>query len=164
MCRTAGVALTVAVGRRIVGRIHREPFVACYPRIDLPCPLDIDAQRRIDGYCGHCARRVHRLGPDDARAVLGAATEPVCVSYRLSAVHAAALGLALGGLVTALPAQADSPPGVSTASSERAASEKLEFIVIVGGVSRPGEAEWIDDEDGLPEIPVVTVEEPAPGH
>lgn len=138
--------------------------MACYPRIDLPCPLDIDAQRRIDGYCGHCARRVHRLGPDDARAVLGAATEPVCVSYRLSSVRAAALGLALGGLVTALPAQADSPPGISTASSERAASEKLEFIVIVGGVSRPGEAEWIDDEDGLPEIPVVTVEEPAPGH
>jgi len=70
--------------------------MALFPKIDQACPLGIDAQKRIDGYCGHCSKHVQALdGMDDAErgAFLRNATGPVCVSYRVPLRRGVSAGL-----------------------------------------------------------------------
>src|SRR5688572_10938273 len=74
--------------------------MALYPRIDQPCPLGIDDQRRIDGHCQRCDQHVHaldRMEPAERRDLLARAQGPVCVSYRRSArlAHVAAIAITL---------------------------------------------------------------------
>jgi len=87
--------------------------MARFPKIDQPCPLGIDEQRRIDGYCGHCEKPVHDLTvfDDDERiAFMRAKQGPLCVSYRVPRVAparhlGAGFGAALAiGVLTAHPA------------------------------------------------------------
>lgn len=59
--------------------------MAQVPKIDTPCPLGVDEQRRLDGHCARCDQHVHRLdamSDSDRRALLAAADGPICVSYR----------------------------------------------------------------------------------
>lgn len=70
--------------------------MACFPKIDQPCPLGIDEQKRIDGWCGRCAKSVHSLdgmSREDRRALLRNADGPVCVSYRRPATRGIGVGL-----------------------------------------------------------------------
>ncbi|RNF82369.1 hypothetical protein [Montanilutibacter psychrotolerans] len=144
--------------------------MACFPKIDKPCPLDIDAQRRLDGYCGHCSTEVHSLDAmDDAqrRALLQAASGPICVSYRTAARRppphrVAGYGLAIAATLVSGAAMAN-PPTPQTAQTPVAQAsllsqdpEQLE-VVIVGGVSDPQDAGWVDD-GSTPELPQLTGE------
>jgi hypothetical protein len=162
----------------------------CLPKIDQPCPLGISERRRLAGFCTHCETRVHSLdamSDRDRRAFLQRATGPVCVSYRLPAGLGAVLALSLAG-----PAMANEPAAtafelsngptqsilagknataptsaVSTLAAEDEPPEcddSLEHIEFLGGISKPGEAEWIDLDASLPELPMTrVVSEPADG-
>lgn len=166
--------------------------MALFPKIDQPCPLGIDEQKRIAGYCGRCSKTVHALdamGDAERVELLGTAQGSVCVSYRTRRTPSVGLGAALA-LSMAAPAFAaevsllatdhaaqqqsiDEPqPSLLTAqrpgpkcaeageSAEEAAAVAQEsaampaFVSItVGGITRPEDAEWIDDST-LPDLPV----------
>ncbi len=162
--------------------------MACFPKIDQTCPLGIDEQNRIDGYCGRCAKAVHALdtlGDTERRALLSKADGPICVSYRRPAARGLGVGLgaalAMSVSASALaidvlssasatePAQSSidkarpallgekgDGPKCDEAAKAAAAGEPLplEMIVMVGGVSNPAYAEWVDDSD-LPDLPMI---------
>ena len=164
--------------------------MACFPKIDQPCPLGIDAQRRIAGYCGRCDKAVHALDAmSDAEriAFVRAAKGPICVSYH-SIRRGAALGLGAALALSAsagraqesavapdAPAQAASatdvppPPGIygypsSSAPQEHVdlSDQKIEMITITGGgISDPATVEFVDASDALPELPLVHETDPA---
>ena len=136
--------------------------MACFPKIDQPCPLGIDAQRRINGYCGHCSKAVHSLDAmSDAERLgfLRNAGGPVCVSYR--APRAAALGLG-AALVLSMAAPGHADPIGSDANVVQAATAQTVAppppeqppVMMMGGVSDPASAALIDEDDA-PELPVV---------
>ena len=156
--------------------------MARFPRIDQPCPLAPDAQKRIKGDCGLCGKTVHCLdGRSDAERAefMRKASGPVCVSYRLTAGISAAFALSMAGPLAASPVEASADKSSPTAAQQAetqpvifqagtppaqtpvTAEETLEEleIIFVGGVSRPGEAEWVDTDESLPELPMR--EEPA---
>lgn len=157
--------------------------MARFPRIDTPCPLSAAARNALDGHCAHCDRHVHRLddlSEPARRALLADAGGPICVSYRRPATRNAnrvgtaiaatlivASGLAQAGTpVSDTPsapqpgAQADtaaSPPSVQAAIAAMehdGMPQTLDDVVLVGGVSEPGDADWIDDDDALPSLPM----------
>jgi hypothetical protein len=89
--------------------------MARFPKIDQPCPLGIDEQRRSVGYCARCEKSVYDLTAfdDDARvAFMREKNGPLCVSYRVPrAVPARHVGAGLGAalaisVLTAHPAMA----------------------------------------------------------
>lgn len=145
--------------------------MARFPKIDSPCPLNVDEQLRIDGYCGRCDKHVHALdGMSDAEraALLQAAKGSLCVSYRAPQRRSAGFGVAIAATLVATSAFAGEPPCAATAApiagpsasmpatpvapaSLVADTEQLDFIM-VGGVSEPGEAEWVGD-DARPQLP-----------
>ncbi|KRD76933.1 hypothetical protein [Lysobacter sp. Root983] len=154
--------------------------MALVPKIDQPCPLGIDELRRLNGYCGHCKTQVHALdGLSEAerRALLQAASGPICVSYGVPrpapARRGAGFGLAIAATLVSGGAFAADPPSLlAPAATEPAAtpvaatpllpaadaveceSTELDFVTITGGgVSDPQDAQWVDDSD-LPELPM----------
>jgi hypothetical protein len=139
--------------------------MAKFPRIESACPLPAEQQRCIAGFCGLCGKSVQRLDDmDDGQRVawMSQATGPVCVSYRLP--RPALAGLAVAALLAAAPAAAGSPDaaqeqGATVAAVADAPDEAnpLLMIVMVGGISEPGTAEWIDDSE-LPDLPQRHVE------
>lgn len=162
--------------------------MACFPKIDQPCPLGIDEQKRIDGYCGRCAKTVHALDALDQnqrRSLLREAQGPICVSWRRPAARGLGVGLgaalavsmsasafAIEGLPGGNAVEPMQSPAATSAPSllgdeakgpecdekaHAAAPEPppMEMMVMVGGVSDPGNAEWVDDSD-LPDLPMVS--------
>lgn len=154
--------------------------MALVPRIDSPCPLGIDELRRLNGYCGHCKTQVHALdglSEDERRALLQAASGPICVSYRASRPaplrRGAGFGIAIAATLVSGSAFAADPPSLlaPTATEPSATpvaatpllpasdaveceSTELDFVIITGGgVSDPQDAQWIDDSE-LPELPM----------
>lgn len=153
--------------------------MACFPKIDQPCPLDRDAQRRIAGHCGRCDKTVHALDAmDDVEraALLRDAAAPVCVSYRLPLGLGAALALSMAGSALAADAGSTANPSLfesvdareiadtsdmaMSAISPAADSDDAIFgddgldMVFVGGVTDPTQAVWVDDSN-LPELPIL---------
>jgi len=146
--------------------------MSVFPKIDQACPLDADAQRGVGRFCGHCSKPVHALDAmsDAARAAfLRDAGGSVCVSYRVRAGHAAAFGLGAALLVgAALPAHAQdtapvermaasasATPATGTRIAPAAQPDKLEPIMVMGAVSDPHAAQWVDaGDDDVPELPV----------
>lgn len=141
--------------------------MACYPKIDQPCPLGVDERRRIDGWCGRCSKSVHSLdGMDDAGriAFMCKAKGPLCVTYQVAA-RGAVLGLGAAFALAAPLGRAQdtdaasmSSAGAATvvpSSSGDASSAKLDFITVTGGVSDPAIVEFIDASGALPDLPVV---------
>jgi hypothetical protein len=161
--------------------------MALFPKIDQPCPLGIDEQKRIAGYCGRCSKTVHALDAmSDAErvALVGSARGSVCVSYRTRRTPGVGFGAAFA-LAVASPVFATDvlPVAVDRAAEQRSVddvaspftgaqpsgpkckdkddvqerasegAQKLEFIISMGGVSRPEDADWIDDST-LPDLPV----------
>jgi hypothetical protein len=160
--------------------------MALFPKIDSQCPLDIEEQRRLDGYCHRCHKHVHALdgmGEGERRALLANAPGPLCVSYRRGTSRAASLA-AVAITLMAGAAHAGEECADKTAPSLLGAThqsaevtrveahaiavskedetteqlEQLEFIV-VGGITSPQDAEWVDDSS-LPELPM-RAEEPS---
>lgn len=152
--------------------------MACYPRIDRPCPLTRAEQAGVGAHCAHCDHAVHHLDgldPDARRALLRNASGPLCVAYRVP-MAAAALALSLAMPVaaqegTGLPPAPDEAPIVSSATADGpvspvaspqdaeapdCADELSEIIMVMGGISAPDAAQWLDeDETALAEIPVI---------
>ena len=151
-----------------------------FPKIDSPCPLSAAEQTCIGSHCSRCGKPVHRLdGMDETQrhAFLKQAAQPVCVSYRIPLGAAAALALSLTGPVLASSGEPSSaspttpqsiapalphtplPAGrhdaMASAQSTNAEIPKEISIVMVGGITMPGEAEWIDGDTTLPELPMV---------
>jgi hypothetical protein len=149
--------------------------MALFPKIDQPCPLGIDEQKRIDGYCGRCNKAVHSLtamSESDRLAFLGNATGPVCVSYRVNVrrsvgagLGAAALALSMAGPLYAT----DAPQILQSATGGHAVDaaqtsadapatppvvEENHEVILAGGVSNPADAEFVDEAD-VPELPMV---------
>lgn len=159
--------------------------MACFPKIDQPCPLGIDEQKRIDGWCARCEKTVHALdgmSDEQRRSLLRRADGPICVAWRRPVPKHIGIGLgaALAASVTAsalaieilptggpatdpLQTPATSAPPLLGGKSEgpecdeaaKAAAEPSLQMVMVGGVSDPAAAEWIDDSD-LPDLPMVS--------
>ena len=159
-----------------------------FPKVDQPCPLGIDEQKRIDGYCTRCEKNVHALDAlsvAERESLMQSANGSICVSYRVPAPRRSArFGAAIALAMVVLPVaaadvvpKADDPKAESTASptalsgalhpaqvkchDEVSAAEQNtqltdETILISGGVSRPGDAEWVDADDSLPDLPIVT--------
>ncbi|HEY6941537.1 hypothetical protein [Dokdonella sp.] len=140
--------------------------MACFPKIDQPCPLGIDAQRRVAGYCGHCRKAVHGLdamSDADRIAFVRHSQGPICVSYRVRRGAALGLGAAFA-LTLASPGQAD-PVGIDVrATVESGAATTApppppeHEVLLMGGISDPQSAAIVDDGDGdgdVPELPVV---------
>ncbi|HEU4663580.1 MAG TPA: hypothetical protein VFS55_06085 [Dokdonella sp.] len=139
--------------------------MACFPKIDQPCPLGIDAQRRIAGFCGHCSKAVHGLDAmSDAEriAFVRNAQSPICVSFRARRGAALGLGVALV-LSAAAPAHAD-PVGTDIqATMESIAATSTPppppaepEVMLMGGVSDPLSVVFVDDgDDDVPELPIV---------
>lgn len=156
-----------------------------FPKIDQPCPLGIDEQKRIDGYCGRCEKAVHALDAmSDAQRESLMSNNPgaICVSYRRAGAR---LGAAMAMAMVVVPAAAgtgDDPKLQSGAAAsplasvlhpaqpkcrdaadaaEPTAQESIAWETItVGGVSRPDEAEWIDDSS-LPDLPTIVEAKPS---
>jgi hypothetical protein len=151
--------------------------LARFPKIDQPCPLSPKAQRGIKGDCGLCGKTVHCLdGKSDGEraALLRNASGPVCVSYRIAASLSAAVALSMAGPLAASPSSsaadaepapqttqadtrpviftADPPPAQTSVAQEEVLDE--DELIFVGGISRPDEAEWIDTDASLPELPM----------
>lgn len=131
--------------------------MALFPRINSPCPLSADEQKAVDGRCARCDKHVHALNEMNSAQcaeLLAAASGPLCVSYKVSAAQAlrmSGVGFAMAAtLVAGAAVAADAP----VYPANEAGSEKLEFIIITGGVDDPTDAAWIDDSD-LPELPVL---------
>lgn len=133
--------------------------MARFPTIDRPCPLSRAEQRAIDGHCTRCNCAVQSLdGLDDATrlATVRAAKGPICVSYRLAAGFGAALALSMAGAAAADPNGTSQTPFLSdTAETPELPGDEsvLDRVIMVGGVSNPDDATWIDDSD-LPELPM----------
>jgi len=140
--------------------------MACFPKIDQPCPLGIDEQKRIDGWCGRCAKNVHSLdgmSGDDRRALLRGASGPICVSYRRPVARGSGVGLgaALAMSMSASALAIDGLPSTSATDVAQssvetaAAADATQLDFLTGGVSHPADAEWIDDSD-LPDLPMIS--------
>jgi len=148
--------------------------MALFPKIDQACPLGIDAQKRINGYCGHCSKHVQALdGMNDAErgAFLRNAVGPVCVSYRvplrrgMSAGLGAALVLSLAGPVRATDAPLPAPTqtsGVHATQDVAPAAAPVSVpeppkheVMLMGGVSNPADVDMVDIDE-VPELPIVS--------
>lgn len=123
--------------------------MAVYPLIESPCPYKGRLNEIMDGdNCRLCQRQVHDLttmsGPD-RRAFLKACPGEVCVSYRVAATTVAALGALAAAAAVAPPAVAQTDP-----------TEQVMYV-IVGGMKKGEEAEFIEDDtdEAVPDLPVV---------
>ncbi|MEO6688128.1 MAG: hypothetical protein ABIS07_08720 [Dokdonella sp.] len=145
--------------------------MACFPKIDQPCPLGIAEQERIAGYCGRCSTAVHALDAmSDAERMtfLHNATGPVCVSYRVNlrrgvsaGIGVAALVLSMSGAVRAIDVPVAEGSGVhadasqtTSATPKIADGDKHDEVLLMGGVRDPKTAELIDDAD-VADLPMV---------
>ena len=130
--------------------------MSLFPKIQSPCPYKGRFADIMQGnQCRLCKREVIDITDmDDAgrKAFLAACEGEVCISYKVGAKSAlAAMAMSAVALPTAAAAQ-DTEDAVSdaTAAQDAAAAEIEEYFepiyIIVGGMKKPGEAEWIKDE------------------
>lgn len=147
-----------------------------FPLIDSPCPLSQEEQRAIDGHCGRCDKHVHKLdalSEDERRALLTAATGPICVSYRVptprkvgrfgAAIAATLIGT--GAATAAYASDADPtasalpPPPAQNGPSwaQTHVDEPLDLgddeVLILGGIDDPQDAQFAEDTS-TPALPM----------
>ena len=127
------------------------------PRIDSPCPLRFSSLPTAGmDFCTRCARRVHNLDQlsEGARLqFLKSCEGPVCVAYtvRRSVGAAAATALvAAAGLLSACSTTAP-PPNLA----QEQATESPDNWVLMGAVTRPGEATFVDVDSSLEVLPQI---------
>jgi len=132
--------------------------MARFPKIDQPCPLGIDEQRRIDGYCSRCEKPVHDLTAfdDDERvAFMRSNTGPLCVSYRVPrAAPARHVGAGLGAalaisVLTAHPAIAAGSPLPVVAGVDKGAQSVAEQTPAIETAATPAKPKCRDGESDV---------------
>lgn len=149
--------------------------MAKVPVVESPCPI---AGKGLPAgateHCTLCDRSVHNLdlmSGGERRAFMRACSGKLCVAYtvKIPVRHhgLVAASLAAAALVS-LPAaaggpedQAGPPTGARSPVAESPAqyphcADYYEDVVLVGGVERGDQAEWIDDgQDAPPDLPTI---------
>jgi predicted nicotinamide N-methyase len=130
--------------------------MARFPLIDSPCPYKGRLADIMDGdNCRLCERQVFDLtawSDGERAAFLAGCAGQVCVTYRRPLRLAAA----------AMAAAAMAVPGAAAAQQSGAGQE---MMVIVGGITDPRNASFVEDEAGakadaaIPELPIVYEDE-----
>ena len=139
--------------------------MSLFPRIQSPCPYKGKLSDIMDGdICRLCHREVHditELSSAARQALVAGCSDEICVSYRLP-VKSALAAMALGASMAA-PAHAQVDELLATNLAEPESGEYCYEEIIVGGLKKPGEVEWLtaDLDTDLPEMPVVYDDEPA---
>ena len=139
--------------------------MACFPKIDQPCPLGIDEQKRIDGYCGHCSKAVHSLtamSDADRLNLLRNANGPICVSYRVKVRRGVSAGFSAALALSVInPAHAVDTLDVNAPNKVEAVQmipppppTEPHEMMLTGGVSDPQAAQFVDESD-VPDLPMV---------
>jgi predicted Fe-S protein YdhL (DUF1289 family) len=137
--------------------------MAMFPKIQSPCPYKSDLSAVMDGdFCRMCKRNVVDLTAwsDEQRVSFLASCETeVCVSYRLP-LRPALAAAAMVAAMASLPAAAQDAPVVAVAASDPGAAgidDTYEPDIIVGGITDPKHAEFVEDaaDATIPALPVV---------
>lgn len=146
--------------------------MACFPKIDQPCPLGIDEQKRINGYCGHCSKAVHSLNAmseSERLTLLRNADGPICVSYRVKVRRGVGAGLSAALALSVIsPAYAVDTLDVNAPSKIEAVqmtpathvpppiaiNGEPQEILLAGGIRDPNAALLVDEDD-VPDLPMV---------
>lgn len=153
--------------------------MACFPKIDQPCPLGIDEQKRINGYCGHCSKAVHSLNgmsESERLTLLRNADGPICVSYRVKVRRSVGAGFSAALALSVInPAYAVDTLDVNAANKVEAvqmmpatpvpppttANNEPREIMLTGSVRDPNAALLVDEDD-VPDLPMVRDETAEP--
>jgi predicted nicotinamide N-methyase len=130
--------------------------VARFPIVDSPCPYKGKLAEILDGdHCRLCERQVFDLtawSDGERAAFLAGCSEQVCVTYRRP-LRVAAAAMAAAAMVA---------PAAAAAQQSGADQE---MMVIVGGITDPRNASFVEDEAvteadaALPELPIVYEDE-----
>ena len=127
-----------------------------YPKIDSPCPIKWDVLPEPgNSFCQHCRRHVHNLSAmsiKERKRFMKSCGDSVCVAYAIKPklkeqkiVWAAAMAASV--MVTV--------PGLAAAACDPI-SEVEEFVVVMGGVKDPANAQWSDERNVKPpELPII---------
>jgi len=141
--------------------------MSLFPRIQSPCPYKGKLGDIMDGdTCRLCHREVHDITDLSAaarQALVAGCSDEICVSYKLP-VKSALAAMALGASM-ATPAYAQIDEVLAVDAEPASGDYCLEDMqIIVGGLKKPGEVEWLtaDLETDLPDMPVVYDDEPKP--
>lgn len=132
--------------------------MARFPIVDSPCPYKGKLAEIMDGdHCRLCERQVFDLtawSDGERAAFLAGCAEQVCVTYRRPLRPALA--------AAAMAAAAMVAPGAAAAQQSGADQE---MMVIVGGITDPRNAGFVEDEAAaesdaaIPELPIVYEDE-----
>ena len=124
--------------------------MSLFPKVQSPCPYKGKFADIMQGnQCRLCKREVIDLTAMDdegRKAFLDACDTEVCISYRVGAKSAlAAMAMSAVAVPTAAAAQdtADAADDTSAGIEEHFDDETM--WIIVGGMKKPGDAEWIKD-------------------
>ena len=148
--------------------------MAKFPVVESPCPAGKGIPAGASEHCGQCDRSVHnlnRMSDRERREFMGACSGKVCVAYTIRMpIRSRALGLtALAATALAsLPVAADTPGGDPAGDPPTGAMSPVPGyqpplpscddyeMVIVGGVDKGDQAEWVDDgKDAPPDLPTM---------
>ena len=141
--------------------------MSLFPKIQSPCPYKGKLSDILDGdICRLCDREVHDITDLSVTArralVAGCSGGERCVSYRVPVKSALAAMALSASMATPAFAQVDE---VLATEAEPTSGEYCfeDNQIIVGGLKKPGEVEWLtaDLDNSLPDMPIVYDDEPA---
>jgi hypothetical protein len=150
---------------------HQEIAMSRFPKIETRCPLASEELQGLNGHCKRCNTTVHSLDglSDGERATfMRKATGSMCVTYSIAASVAAVMALSMVSPARAqdtAPAAAPMPASVQTAKPASYTEPQTGtlihkptdldgVVVIAGAVHSPGDAQWVDDDSSVPELPM----------
>lgn len=127
--------------------------MALFPKIESPCPYRDNLSAIMQGdTCRMCKREVFELthmSDDQRSSFLKNCTGEVCVSYRLPlAKSLAAAAITSSAVLASAGAAAQSADSLYCYSDE-------DMVIIVGGLRKGSEAEILDTDISLADLPVV---------
>jgi len=133
--------------------------MSLFPKVQSPCPYKGKFADIMQGsQCRLCKREVVDLTDMETaerKQFLSACETEVCVSYRVGARSVlAAMAMSTVAISTVAEAQdSESPEPIETditvETYDAVEDEEHDevFYIIVGGMRKPGEAEWLEDKD-----------------
>lgn len=141
--------------------------MAVFPKIQRKCPVASTLSEHMDGdVCRLCERQVIDLNgmtDSERKTFVASCKDEICVSYRIPLRNVAAAA-ALSAAAVSMPAAAQDalvelgpdPAGYEELENCVEEYQIIEWIV-VGGIKKPSDAEYVDTEEDLetPELPVV---------
>jgi hypothetical protein len=124
--------------------------MSLFPKVQSPCPYKGKFADIMQGnQCRLCKREVIDLTAMDdegRKAFLDACDTEVCISYRVGAKSAlAAMAMSAVAVPTAAAAQDTADAADDTSAGIEEYFDEETMWIIVGGMKKPGDAEWIKD-------------------